>query len=65
MTKYKILILIGLILILVGFVIQQIVLFIRLGFMMLFALVPHWSLIFYVGIIPLVWGVIGGLLYED
>lgn len=64
MKKFKISIIIGCCLMLVGFIIQAIVMYNKIGTIILLAFMPHWSLLFYLGLIPICWGIIGEIFND-
>lgn len=62
--KYRIAIIIGALLILAGFIGQAILMYQTIGMVVILAIVPHWSLLFYLGIIPVIWGCLGGIMND-
>ena len=65
MLKYIIITLVGIIMFVVGFIIQKMLVFEKVGLIIIFALTWHWSLILYIGLIIAVIGVLGILIYEE
>ena len=65
MLKYLIISVLGLLSFIIGFIIQKIIIFQKCGFIVLFSLCWHWSLLLYIGIIIAGVGILGMLMYEE